>query len=803
MFSMLGPAVSPSPIDQSLEPNISQALSSTQLYLSLLRQQQSVFVFTNQRQRRLAIPLKELFVAPRLIKQAARNELQSGFLARISQLWKKAPEPQEDLSEHECEWNALFGERAVALLGEAGSGKTSLLRYCALRLSEIRLENARSQLADLGLPISSDIPFPLLIQLDRLPKPFWTASFSMELLCQAFSQLYPELPTGFLAEQLADTPSLLLIDGTNRLHQASYLSLLRLLSTLVREYPQSRVIVSARSPNSPPESSELDRFVQMTIQPFSKVQQREFIGNWSRFFFNRLRLPQAEQQAFEWSERCWQQIEALPAANHLASNPRLLGTLVLQAQHTAQLPKMRKQLYSACCDLLLEQTCSNPSLQSKRDLLEQIAYQLQVAHPHGLSSEELYDRLDAKPKPLLDELLYSSGLLQIDDQGIVSFQIPQFRAFLAACALCNSSHELGELLLNKTADQSWHDCILFCLELLPQHKALALLEQLNPSDLCAEDQLDMMAFSSTIVIQSDEKEQSARLRQHLRERAYTLWQERQAVPALAQRCGELFGLLGDPRQGVCDLPPALVALPAASFQLGYSEEELEQFPPQERFLLEDTGNTQLVSIEAFEIARYPISNAQFQAFIDDHGYTRSEWWDFGELPALQAHREQQGVANQAVTHLTWYEAQAFCQWLTAYLDDGYSYTLPSEVEWEYAARGLERRHFAWGDELHQNTLQAELNLKAVGCSLQDYTPSGIADLGVQIIEWTRSSYADYPYQNRAEREQKQKKPNDEIVCRGRVPWRLNHKPYAAYRYAIPATQYDAWLGFRIIRRPKA
>lgn len=797
---MLGLAASSQPLNQAQERLSPQSDDCQHLYLSQLRQQNSALVFTNQKHRKLTLPLKELFVPTTLFKRAARSEANGGLFTRISQVWKRTKAPEEEPIAQECDWSELFRERAIALIGEAGSGKSCLLRYIALRLSEITLENARAQLSELGLPISSEIPFPLLLRLDQLPASFREGRFSNEQLWRAFVELYPDLPADFFSQQLGQGTNLLLIDGIELLSQETATSLIQLLERLLRHNAHTQIIVSMRNAHYLQHQALLERFVQMRIAPFSKGQQRDFISNWSRFFHTRLRLPQADQLAFEWSERCWQQFEAVAAAQQLAENPALLGCLVMLAQHSAQLPQTRTQLYSACCDLLLLQTNEPSQLHSKRYLLEKIAYRLQLAQAQGLGLTFLRDQLSHDEQEALADLVQTSGLLEVIEDQQLAFCTPPFQPFLAANYIVEAGEQFVAELVGRSAEPAWHDCISFCFELLSQPEALALLERINQQHNSLEEQLEDLTISSNIVIRSDDREHLAALQDYLRQRAYTLWREQQEHPLVPQRCGELFGLLGDPRSGVCELPPAMVALPSAQVRLGYSEDELEQLNPQERFLLEDTSNSQLIDIEAFEIARYPISNAQFQAFIDDKGYEQRAWWDFGEITALQAHREQRGVANQAVTNITWYEAQAFCRWLTAYLDDGYIYSLPSEAEWEYAARGLERRHFAWGNELQ--TRSQNLSLRAVGCYLRDYTPSSIADLGTQILEWTRSSYVDYPYKACDGREYHHKGPQEELVCRGRIPGRLHHKPYAAYRYTIWAKEYDAWLGFRVIRRPK-
>jgi formylglycine-generating enzyme required for sulfatase activity len=96
---------------------------------------------------------------------------------------------------------------------------------------------------------------------------------------------------------------------------------------------------------------------------------------------------------------------------------------------------------------------------------------------------------------------------------------------------------------------------------------------------------------------------------------------------------------------------------------------------------------------SFFVARYPVTNAQYQAFIDGGGYKDERWWESaGRLggPVEPVWSEP----NCPRTDVSWYEATAFCHWLSNRL--GQEIRLPTEIEWEKAARGTDGRIYPWG-----------------------------------------------------------------------------------------------------------
>ncbi len=86
--------------------------------------------------------------------------------------------------------------------------------------------------------------------------------------------------------------------------------------------------------------------------------------------------------------------------------------------------------------------------------------------------------------------------------------------------------------------------------------------------------------------------------------------------------------------------------------------------------------------------------------------------------------------------VSWYEAMAYCRWLSAKL--GQPVTLPTEQQWERVARGVSGRGFAWGNELHSDLANTEGNLlrtTVVGLYPDGATPEGVLDLTGNVWEW--------------------------------------------------------------------
>jgi formylglycine-generating enzyme required for sulfatase activity len=108
------------------------------------------------------------------------------------------------------------------------------------------------------------------------------------------------------------------------------------------------------------------------------------------------------------------------------------------------------------------------------------------------------------------------------------------------------------------------------------------------------------------------------------------------------------------------------------------------------------------AVRAFDIAKYPITQAQFKVFLDDPGgYTDLTWWSGSAKSLLW--RPQNGPLQSAFAGddlprlmVSWFEAVAFCRWLSREL--GEAVALPTEQEWQCAAQGDDGRLYPWGNE---------------------------------------------------------------------------------------------------------
>jgi iron(II)-dependent oxidoreductase len=180
-----------------------------------------------------------------------------------------------------------------------------------------------------------------------------------------------------------------------------------------------------------------------------------------------------------------------------------------------------------------------------------------------------------------------------------------------------------------------------------------------------------------------------------------------------------------------------------------------------RFVFDNEKWEHPVEVKPFAIARSPVTQGQFAEFVDDGGYRgRDLWSDEGwnwrqgvqTLHPLYWSRHGQSWAvrlfdrtlplgiDLTLIHVNWYEAEAYCNWAGC--------RLPTEVEWELAASGFEKREFPWGNE-PPSQAHAQLDGQCLGpVSVEAFaageSPEGVRQMIGNVWEWTADDFGPYP-----------------------------------------------------------
>lgn len=176
---------------------------------------------------------------------------------------------------------------------------------------------------------------------------------------------------------------------------------------------------------------------------------------------------------------------------------------------------------------------------------------------------------------------------------------------------------------------------------------------------------------------------------------------------------------------------------------GFPEIDWVEIPAGE-FIYQDGER---LTLPTYRMSRYPVTNAQFQAFVIDGGYDTDEWWYELEKPrSLPSHSWTE--SNRPVENVDWYESIAFCRWLSS--KTGQRLSLPSMQQWEKSARGADGREYPWGDGYktgYANIDEAArysgskvgvfslAESSAVGIYPQGRSPYGLMDMTGNVMEW--------------------------------------------------------------------
>ena len=187
--------------------------------------------------------------------------------------------------------------------------------------------------------------------------------------------------------------------------------------------------------------------------------------------------------------------------------------------------------------------------------------------------------------------------------------------------------------------------------------------------------------------------------------------------------------------------PALVQVPAGELLMGLTPAQAEaaaqEFGIPIEWCLAETPQRR-VELAAFQIGRGPVSCAEYLAFVVATDHPAPAYWG-GDSPP-------RALRDHPVVGVSFGDARAYCRWLST--ATGQTFRLPSEAEWERAARGDDERVFPWGDEWAAgscNTAEGGPGATTpIGSYPRDASPFGCVDMAGNVEEWTASKHLPYP-----------------------------------------------------------
>jgi iron(II)-dependent oxidoreductase len=195
---------------------------------------------------------------------------------------------------------------------------------------------------------------------------------------------------------------------------------------------------------------------------------------------------------------------------------------------------------------------------------------------------------------------------------------------------------------------------------------------------------------------------------------------------------------------------------------------------------EDERPQHIVEVAEFELSLTPVTIAQYAQFVESSGRD-------GVAPG--------GPEDHPVTLVDWFDARAFCAWAGG--------RLPTEAEWEKAARGADGRRFPWGDEAADDLALVGAGLKHGApepvAGREGISPYGLRDMAGNVWEWVSSAYAPYPYDSADGREDADA-PAERVLRGGSFASPgLDHARCAMRSHSRPERR-QRHIGFRVARQ---
>ncbi|HSH05518.1 MAG TPA: SUMF1/EgtB/PvdO family nonheme iron enzyme [Anaerolineae bacterium] len=772
----------------------------------------------------LKLPLAEMYVPLK-----ARTEMPEGEKAEGRPLRLAGRELSDE--EREAIGERLGGPQPIIellkkhngliVLGDPGAGKTTFMKYLAVML-------ALGQGDELGIGQRLPVLLPLSAYANALAEKDVPLH---RFIAEYYEDLGIDEPLAeMLAEAMNQGGALLLLDGLDEVQDRRQRSLVidRVLEFFAyRQQQGNKFILTSRIVGYRDVRPSTTNMAECTLVDFDEEEIGLFVEKWTgtlerhAYDDEQVASKEAERERGELMEA----LDRNPGVRQLAANPLLLTILALMKRQGVVLPDRRAELYQQYVETLLRHWNLARSLggrSAQRDLdvvetlriLAPLALWMQENSPgvglvkredvrrklEAIYAEREVDDPETAARQLLEDAREHANLLVERGAGQYGFIHLTFQEYLAAVAMGQAGQidlqTVVDSLIQHLGDDTWHEVSLLAIGyvgIIQQNDKVA--SEILRRFMAAEpgEVGEAVVLAGEAVADAGASGVTPACRREVIEALLAVMGEANAVAPLRRaEAGRVLARVGDPRQGVMTveaMPMCLV--PKGAFWMGSEDGNVGEQPCHQLDLAYD-----------YWLGQYPVTNTQFNQFVEAGGYQEKEYW----AEAIAHGRWQDGLyqgrdkprnhgytfslPNHPVVGMSWYEAMAFCRWLTVRvaLPEGYRISLPSEAEWEKGAKGglnvveepivrpfvnlmgvktvslvensKPRRKYPWGDTFesggHQyaNYGQMIKSTTAVGCYPDNVSPYGCVEMAGNVFEWTRTVYGfDYPYEAEDGREE--------------------------------------------------
>jgi len=825
-------------------------------------------------------PVRELAdvfipVAMRSFKTPGREELESAAkggtnLADKTRAYLKLVDERQGKGEEVTLENMFSFGNKLAIVGGAGSGKSTLLAYLAVVLSNSVQEGAAALPFGIGKPVPIIVPLRYYREyanyckqspqeIVREARTGTLAGFIPWHLKRQSAAL--GLSEDFFDRLLLGGGCLVMIDGLDEITCREERGMVRhQVENLANDvYPFNWFIVTAREAGYRENAVFGDDFARFDVQGLNEEQIDTLVRNWC----NRIYPGEEEAKAEELAGSI-KHINGLRAEGELqplVSTPLMVTMVVSVKWGETELPRERAKLYEAAVKVIL-QSQYIPEDSARKDLIEWggpweeqrewlafLAYEMHRGGEDGAAvpEERIREILQERISPdnlrkFIEAVRYRGGLLE-ERAELFQFVHLTFQEFLTARYFAKERHNAFSNLKGHITEAWWREALLLAYGFAKTDYAPFAKEYIDwLSGLQGDDvRLAGLEMAGSALLEIEKPEQEVRSEQAGKLSKCLFEPKSRTSAILRSRAGVTLARLGDPRPEVMEIDRMQFCyLPAGSFLMGshkqqYKEAYDNEIPQSE------------ISLPGFYMGRIPVTNAQYSAFVKTDGYEDSKYWtkdgwDCRNMEKIDRNYDfgaPFNLMNHLVVGVSWYEALAFTKWLNERwlgqnkMPKGMKVKLPSEAEWEKAARGgieipgehlilslpdirvdysapLEtnpntKRIYPWGNDPDSNKANCYDTgisaTSAVGCFPDGAGPYGCEEMSGNVWEWTRSIYKEYPYGPNDGRENIDASKDKRRVLRGGAFSNNQQGVRCASRSRYDPSNRNYDIGFRVVLSP--